>query len=127
MDKVSSFTTPGGEEMVILPRADYDRLVARDARDDPDLRAARKTLARIRAGAESTIPLAVVKMTSLDGLSPLRAWRLHRKLSIPTLARNAGKSASYVTQLENGTRAGSVATMTRLATALGITLDLLVA
>ena len=127
MATIHRFTTPGGEDMAILPRADYDRLVAREGRDDADVRAARETLARIRAGAEATIPLAVVKMTTLEGLSPLRAWRLHRKLSIPALAREAGKSASCVTQLENGTRTGSVATMTRLATALGITLDVLVA
>ncbi len=125
MDKALTFTTPGGEEMVILPADEYRRLVARRDVED-DLGAARKTLERVKAGLESTLPIEVVRMVRVDGVSRLRAWRTHRGLSPAALARKIGKSASYLTQLENGTREGTLATMSKLARALDTTLDCLV-
>jgi DNA-binding XRE family transcriptional regulator len=129
MEKVQTFTTPSGEKMVILPKVDYDRLLSRyeddeDDEDDVFVRDAREILKRVRAGTEPLIPLEVCELT-FSGMSTLRAWRTWRKLSCAELARRIGKSQSYVTQIENGTRQGTLETMRRIAKALGTTVDAL--
>jgi len=126
MDKVQTFRTPNGDEMVIMPRADYDRLLHQDMDEDDEVRAARKVLRRVQAGAEPLIPLEVYKMNKIKGFSRLRAWRTHRGLSIAGLARKIGKSQPYLTQIENGTRKGTLATIAKLADILNTTVDCLV-
>jgi DNA-binding XRE family transcriptional regulator len=125
MDKIQTFKTPSGDEMVILPKADYDELIGSHASEDSGLRTARKVLDRVRAGTEPVIPVEVYKLNKIEGLSRIRAWRVYRKMDIPTLARKIKKSPSYVTQLENGTRKGTLETMYKLATAVGTTIDCL--
>lgn len=66
------------------------------------------------------IPLAVVQATALGGATPLRAWREHRGLTLQALADAAGLSKPYVSQIESGKRAGTAATLKKLATALGV-------
>lgn len=66
------------------------------------------------------IPLAVVQATALGGATPLRAWREHRGLTVQALADAAGLSKPYVSQIESGKRAGTAATLKKLATALGV-------
>ena len=128
MDKVQIFLTPAGEKMAVLPFAEYNRLAALDDGDDdeelkPEVqREIDETLARIKAGTETLFPLGVVKLTC-DGVPTIRAWRRHRKLTIAKLAKKLKLSPSYLTQIENGTRKGTLATMRRLAKALGTTLD----
>jgi antitoxin component HigA of HigAB toxin-antitoxin module len=66
------------------------------------------------------IPLAVVQATALGGATPLRAWREHRGLTLQALADAAGLSKPYVSQIESGKRAGTAATLKKLASALGV-------
>ena len=125
MDRIQTFKTPSGDEMVIMPKADYDQLRAEhaDESEDSDMRDARKVLRRVQAGAESLIPVEVYKMNKIEGLSRIRAWRSYRGFSIAALAHKIKKSQPYLTQIENGTRKGTLATMAKLATALGTTID----
>ena len=125
MDKIQTFKTPSGDEMVIMPKADYDQLLAEhdDESGDDGTRDARKVLRRVQAGTEPLIPVEVYKMNKIEGLSRIRAWRSYRGLSIAALAHKIKKSQPYLTQIENGTRKGTLATMAKLATALGTTVD----
>jgi transcriptional regulator with XRE-family HTH domain len=50
----------------------------------------------------------------------LRAWREQRGLTLQTLAAAAGLSKPYVSQIEGGKRAGTAATLKKLARALGV-------
>jgi transcriptional regulator with XRE-family HTH domain len=61
----------------------------------------------------------------LSGESPIRVWREHRRLSLPSLASQAGigKGYRYLSQIENGERTGTIGTMKKLAGALGLELD----
>ena len=61
-----------------------------------------------------------------DGTSPLRAWREHKGLTLQALADAAGVSKPYVSQIEGGKRAGTAATLKKLAAALGVPVDALV-
>lgn len=56
----------------------------------------------------------------------IRHYRSARKLTVRKLADAAGASASLVSQLENGRSGASVATLIRIAKALGVTLGDLV-
>jgi transcriptional regulator with XRE-family HTH domain len=55
------------------------------------------------------------------GLS-LRRLREAQQLSLRTLAERTGFSASFLSQVENGQASPSIASMERIATALGVTL-----
>jgi len=123
MDRIQTFKTPHGDEMVILPKADYERLVSHQTEDQSDSKEARKILRRVEAGSEPLIPLEVYKLIRHKGMSRLRAWRTYRGISGEAMAAKLGISRSYMTQLENGLRKGSLETMGKLAAALGTTLD----
>jgi DNA-binding XRE family transcriptional regulator len=128
MDRVQTFTTPSGDEMVILPKAEYDELVEHKFCDDDDADyvEAKRISRRVKEGKEPLIPFEIIEMKYLQGIPTLRAWRLYKKLSLAALAKKIGKSQPYLTQIENGTRKGSLQTMMKLAKALGTSVDCLV-
>jgi antitoxin component HigA of HigAB toxin-antitoxin module len=64
-------------------------------------------------------PADVVR-TIVAGSTPLRAWRDHRGLTLQALADAAGLSKPYVSQIESGKRAGTAATLQKLAAALSV-------
>ena len=113
--------TPGGEEMAVLPLAEYKRLL-QSAEESVDIRAFDKAIQRLSSGQDEMIPAEFADRI-LDGESPVRAWREYRKLSVKELARQANISASYLSQIEGGSRAGSLPTMKALAEALCLDLD----
>ena len=59
----------------------------------------------------------------LDGDNSVRVWRQYRGLSVKDLAERAGISAAYLSQLEGGSRQGTLTTMKALAAALSLDLD----
>jgi transcriptional regulator with XRE-family HTH domain len=50
----------------------------------------------------------------------VKAWRHHKRLTLQALADAAGLSKPYVSQIEGSKRAGTAATLRKLATALGV-------
>lgn len=117
---MQTITTPNGEVLVILPLTEYERLV-----DAADVAAADRVRADIAAGRDEMVPSAVVDRL-LAGENRIRVWREHRGLSARELARRAGISAAYVSELESGRKNGRVEPLQRLAVALGVDLDDLV-
>ena len=59
------------------------------------------------------------------GESSIRVWREYRGLSQATLAKAAGISVPYLSQLEKGIRSGSKKVLKQVAEGLSIPLDLL--
>lgn len=110
------FTAPDGTEMVVVTAADWELLHAL-AEDGEDLADAIAIKARIDAG-EGTVPGEVVRLTIVDGLTPLVAWRRHRGLSQAALAREAGLSQVWISRIERGGGYGSRETRRKLAAAL---------
>ncbi|TXI80814.1 MAG: XRE family transcriptional regulator [Cupriavidus sp.] len=70
------------------------------------------------------VPVAVLD-AELAGDRPVKAWREYRRMTQEALARAVGISKPYLSQLENRRRDGSVDTFQRLATALGVPMDVL--
>lgn len=113
--------TPSGEQLAVLPLADYERLVAA-AEDAADARTCDDIRRRIATGEEERIPADYVKRI-ISGESPVRVFRDLRGLSAKALAEAAGISPAYLSQIESGQREGTLSTMKSLAEALGVSLD----
>lgn len=113
-------TTPGGETLVILPLADYERLL-----DAADIAAAKTVAADIAAGRDEMVPDEVAKRL-VGGENPIRVWREHRGLSARELATASGLSAAYISEIETGKKDGSVSAVKRIANAIGVDIDDLV-
>ena len=71
---------------------------------------------------EELVPAELVNRI-IDGENPIRAWRKHRGMTAATLANKARIARPYLTQMENGKRAGTVATLRRIAEALQVSID----
>lgn len=74
-----------------------------------------------RVKGEALIPHAVISST-VDGLSPVRAWREHLGLTQAEVAARLGISQSAYAQQENSDRLRKASTI-RIAEALGITTE----
>ncbi|MCZ2103752.1 MAG: helix-turn-helix transcriptional regulator [Burkholderiales bacterium] len=68
---------------------------------------------------------AEVAFAIADGTSPVRAWREYRGISQDALAQSSGLSKPFVSQIESGKRAGTTATLKKLAAALAAPLETL--
>lgn len=113
--------TPRGERMVVLPLKDYERLCAA-AEDLADMRAYDRAKQALAAGTDELIP-ADFGDRILDGESPVRVWREYRGLSVKQLAAGAQISAAYLSQIEGGSRNGSLSTINALAKCLSLDVD----
>ena len=124
MNTAVSFTTPNGEELVILSRTDYDALLrqAELAEDLEDLQAVRTYEARLAAGEEELIPAEFVNRL-IDGESPIRVWRDFRGLSGRDLAAACDMSAAYLSEIETGKKEGSLPVLKTIAKALKLDLE----
>jgi DNA-binding XRE family transcriptional regulator len=113
--------TPGGEELVVLPRADYEALVGRAdeaAEDAEDIAIYDARKAELAAGA--VVLPAQVSAAILRGESRLRAVRKWRGETQRQLHAKAEISQGYLSDLESGRRAGTPETIAKLAQALNV-------
>lgn len=124
MPDVQIIKTPTGEELVVLPRAEYDRLIA-DREMAEDVAAFDASERRLASGEDEILPAAMVDRL-LAGANRVRVWREHRGLSAKELAERADVSAAYLSEIERGRKPGSVEAMKALSGALGLAIDDLV-
>src|ERR1700753_1995563 len=115
--KHTIMTTPGGEELVILAKADFEAM--QDAIDAAD---AARIAAEIAAGVQETLTSDEVK-AYLAEQTPLSFWRNKRAMTQKALADRVGISQSYVADLEAGRREGSPQLFKRLAEALRLRME----
>jgi ribosome-binding protein aMBF1 (putative translation factor) len=116
--------TPGGERMVVLPLKEYE-LLCEAAEDLADIQAFDEVKQRLEKGEDELVPAKFADRI-IDGENPVRVWREFRGLSIKELASKAEISAAFLSQIEGGSREGSITTMKALAKALSLALDDLV-
>jgi DNA-binding XRE family transcriptional regulator len=107
-------------ETVTIPRAEYEALLSNNE-DFLDMVEAAAILARVDAG-EETFPAALVDRL-INGEHPLTVFREHRGMSKVVLAQTSGVNRVQITDIEAGRAAGSVATLSKLADALGVDVD----
>ncbi len=102
----------------LVPVAEYARL-KRAAEDVADIKASNDAVLGDRT---SLIPAEVVHRIA-DGDQPVRVWREHRGLKGVELARAAGISPAYLSEIETGKKDGTFRTMTAIARCLSVPLD----
>ena len=114
----------GKPEWAVVPYNVYLQLVE-NAETLQDMRDYDTVKAAIARGEEELVPSRVVNAL-LAGEHPIKVWREYRQITRQHLARDAGISAPYLSQIESGKRSGSTDVLTALAEALDINLDDLV-
>jgi DNA-binding XRE family transcriptional regulator len=127
MNKPQIIKSPSGDELVVLPRDEYNNLVARAAEpDDEDAalaRVAKRELARLKAAGETLRYPAAVAEAIANGENRIRAIRKWRGLSQVELAAKAGTDQGTISALEAGRRRGPVAVLQMIARALEVRLE----
>ena len=114
--------TPNGDEMVVVPRAEYEalRAAADEALEDgEDLEIAHRRWAEWVASGRLATPPDVARKI-LDGCHVLQAFRDHHGLSIDELATRTGVEPSHIRAIESRETIGEPSTMAALADGLGI-------
>jgi len=122
MQKIQIITAPNGDEMVVLPRADYEALAAaaEDAEEDAaDLAIYDARKAELSDGGDERLPREV-SAAILRGDSLLKALRKWRGMTQQDLSRSAGLGQGYVSDLESGRRKGTEETLKQVAQALDV-------
>ncbi len=117
---VQIIKTPGGEELVVLSKADYDELVRawEELQEDRADAAAYDAAVADPLGSER-LP-AEVSQNRLKGMGILKALRLWRHKGQVELARQIGTSQGFVSDLENRRRKLTPDIADKLAAALEV-------
>jgi hypothetical protein len=114
-------------EVAILPREDYEILVAKAAEADEDKGTARLVAASRRATAAGAplLPKHVVDRLA-NGDNPIRVFREWRDKPQQYISFKTGLSQGYISDVETGRRKGTAAALRLIADALRVPLDLIV-
>ncbi|MBK8456027.1 MAG: helix-turn-helix transcriptional regulator [Phyllobacteriaceae bacterium] len=112
--------TPGGEELVLMSRAEFERLG-----QSLDVAEHDRILGDIASGRQETLSAENVA-AALAEPTPLAFWRKRRGLTQKAIADAAGISQPYLASLEAGKRKGDPALFLRLARALNLRMEDLV-
>jgi hypothetical protein len=117
MNKVQFIRTPAGEELAVMPRADYERLLE-EAEMQEDVRLYDEAM-KARGAGEELIPAEFVTRI-LAGESPVRVWREFRGLLPEELAAAAGIAPGRLADLEGRSKLEESEAIKALAGALGV-------
>ncbi len=109
--------SPKGDDIVILSRKEYDRLLVAANEDAADAAIARKAIAR----HEETLSEAEMDEL-LAARTPLAFWRKKRDLTQTDLAKAAEIAQGFLSEIESGRKTGDVTVLQRIAIALEISL-----
>jgi hypothetical protein len=114
--------TPSGEELVVLPRAEYEALLNRaDDEDANDVAIYDARKAELAAGGVVLPP--EVSAAILRGESRLKAIRNWRGETQLRLNFKTGIGQGYLSDLESGRRTGTPETIAKLAQALDVPVE----
>ena len=118
--------TPRGE-VAVLPRKEYEALVAKAAEADEDAGTAR-VVARARKEVAAGAPLLPKDIVDrlANGENPVRVLREWRDVTQLHLSSKTNLSQGHISDIENGRRVGTPAALRRIADVLKVPLDLLV-
>jgi hypothetical protein len=116
--------SPSGEELVVLPRAEYEVLLeraAQEAEDAEDVAIYDARKAELSAGG--VVLPSEVSAAVLRGDSRLRAIRKWRDETQLHLEFKTGIGQGYLSDLESGRRTGTPETIAKLAEALNVPIE----
>jgi DNA-binding XRE family transcriptional regulator len=124
MSRPQIIRTPSGEELVVLPRAEYEALLARadrDAEDADDVAIYDARKAELATGSGVLPPEVSAAILRGDSrLKAIRNWRGETQLHLTSAT---GISQGYLSDLESGRRTGTPETLAKLAQALHVPVE----
>ena len=118
-DAAIQTVTLAGEDYAVVPLAEYEALRNAVTEDAMDVAIVRRVL---EDPDQELVPFTLVKRIA-NGEHPVRVWREYRGMRAGELATVAGIASSYLSDIENGKKPGSVNAMKRIAMALDVTID----
>jgi DNA-binding XRE family transcriptional regulator len=121
--RVSYVTTPGGEELALMPRAEFEALKAAAERIEAAEHA--QAFADYRDGKLPGV-CPEKALAFVQAASPLAFWRKRAGVTQGTLAEKVGVTQNYLSDVETGKRAGPVSLWLKLSAALGVPVEVLV-
>jgi hypothetical protein len=128
MSKVQIIRTPGGEELVVLPRAEYEALVSEAGAgsefddDADDVAIFDQRMAELKKDPAVLLP-AEVSAALLRGSTLIRALRDWRGLRQQELASRTGLGQGYLSDIERGRTHGSTEARDSIAQALEVPVE----
>ncbi|RDE09460.1 helix-turn-helix transcriptional regulator [Pelagibacterium lacus] len=108
-------------DTITISRAEYERLVE-IAEEMDDIAAFDRAIGRMARGEDEPVPAAFADRI-LAGESPARVFRELRGLTQAALAERSGVNRVQIADIESGRKSGSIATIRKLAQALGVAMD----
>ncbi len=114
----------GKPEWAVIPYKEYIKIqeLMDDIEDRKDIE---KYVQAIESGEDQNIP-GEVTFAILEGIHPIRAWREYKQITVRELAKRAGITSSYLSQIETGKRNPTIDTLKSIAEALGIDVEILI-
>lgn len=117
MGEILYFVTPGGDEMAILPKAELELI--QEAADHA------RAVADFRSGRLPALTSDETReLVAAD--SPLAFWRKKTGFTQAALATKVGIAQNYLSEIENGKRAGPVELWLKLSRALEVPIEALI-
>ena len=113
--------TRHGKEFAVLPMDELKKLMD-DAEMLAEVKAYDAAKARLERGEDELIPLEITERR-LAGESTVKIWREHRGLTQEELAKASKVSRPMIAAIEARNKRGGIATLKKLAGALGADLD----
>ena len=117
MKNVQYMEDSQGKKFAILPTEELEKLQGADAENLNeliDIHIAKEIL----ANNEETIPNEVIHRIFVDDENPIRVYRQWRGYSVKELAEKVGVAPSYISNIENGKRDGTISLYQKIAKAL---------
>lgn len=114
----------GQTQFVVLPAESYVLLLQTvdAAREMMSVRTTLDASIVDKMGGQNGVPATVAHRIA-DGGNPVRVWRENRGLKAVALARAAGISPAYLSEIETGKKDGTFRTMAAIARVLNVSLD----
>lgn len=111
--------TLSGKEYAVVPRDEFEALRNAVDEDEAEVVAAYRILGDPN---EELVPFELAEQVAA-GVHPVRVWRKYRGMTVSALATDSGVAQSYLSDIENGKKPGSVKALKRIATSLNVLLD----
>ncbi len=114
----------GKPEWAVIPYDEYIKIqeLIEDIEDKKDIE---EYFELLKSGEEQIIP-SEVTFAILQGVNPIRAWREYKQIKVKELAKWAGITPSYLSQIETGKRTPTIDTLKAIAEALAIDVEMLI-
>jgi hypothetical protein len=122
MEEPQIIRSHSGEEMVVISRHEYERLLATAYDEDADDAAIYDVRKAELGGDPNRLLPGPVTSAMLKGESRFKALRRWRGLTQSVLAAKSGIGQGYLSDIENRRRTGAPETLERLARALDVPL-----